>query len=194
MIRILWSILFILTVSYAYWIYINRDDKSLVESLNSIENLDSRIEIEDFVIYRYDRSRLSSMVKAKTGQFIEPNSVELFGEFRAYRYFPDGTQESIRSENAIGIFNTYTLVGLLNGAELNSAELEQDVRLKTTQYTLLTESAEYLANVNLVLGDKPVQVVGNDRWFRSKNGFRLDLENETIELYGKVNGESKFKK
>jgi len=189
--RILWSIFFVFLTTYAYWIYINRDEKTLRENLESSDSARPRIELENFTIYRYQGSRLESKILARMGQFVEPNSAEFFGDFQAYKYFENDTQ-SVRSESALGIFDTESLGGILGGAELSQIELTNDVRLYYSAYSLFTDTATYLSDENVIFGEKPVQIVGSNRWFRGKNGFRLDLNSELVNLYGKVVGESKI--
>lgn len=193
MAKTLSTILFLVAFLFSGLIYLNRDTKTLRENLEQDDTSDPRVQIENFILYRYNGAKLSSELRAKSGEFVDPNSAALVGAVRAVNYTETG-EETVEAEQALAIYDAENLGATLSGAELARTKLIDSVVVQYSQHTMYTDYAEYIARKSVIVSDRPVEVRGPGRWFKGQAGFQVDLSDSTVELFGRINGEGNIDK
>ena len=185
----LMAIIFLGVFSYAFWIYANRDEKSLKENSQNRDSEDPKLFVVDLQIQRYKNAILDSKIQVAAGKFIEPNLVAISGGLNFDR-ITKGQHKRLKATKGLATFRRDSPRGFITTGDLISTELSDDVVVDFGDYRLLTDFAEYFAAESMVVSDRPVTVLGDRKWFRGKNGFRAEMGSETIEIFGKVTGEA----
>ncbi len=183
------TIAFVSVFFYSLWVYFTREEKSLRDNLLEKGSESPKLAMENLFVQRYQNGFLDARLQANKARFIEPNQIEISGTVRLDRMRGD-KMERIAADHAIATFQSSDGKGVMSNGELISAVLRDNVRVDFTDYRLLTDFAEYFADQDAVISDHEVLVRGEKKWFRGKDGFRVGLTDETIELFGEVNGEA----
>jgi hypothetical protein len=184
--------LFVAVFGSSIYVYSNRDEMSLKENLARRDSDSPKLRIERVLIQRYKQSKLESQIEAHSGKLIEPNLFAVTGGFKAEKISDDKRQKLVADE-ALASFEATSLKGLGVTGDLLNVKMNKNVSIFFGEYQLLTEYAEYLVKINSIVGDLPVTVRGEKKWFRGQSGFRVDLQDEAVEIFGKVNGEALVK-
>lgn len=183
--KIVISFAFIFISLLSAWVFFNREERSLREQINSSER--PRIILEDFVVYRYEKSRVSSTLSGRIGHFIEPNIMEIYGDIRGTRY-NKGEREYLRAESSSTIFQARGIVDLMKSAQIVKSELENDVQFGFNGMILNTQFAEFLNSSQIIRSDVPVFVSSVQGKMTGKRGFNYNITEELIDLYGPIQG------
>ncbi len=176
------SLCFVLSI----WVFLNREEKPIKEKIKKSLTRQSLV-VDEFTSYRFNDAELVGSVSAKMGQFVEPNSLELKGDFRAQRLI-NGKYESLRSERATAFFDTDSLGKMMSGTDLVRSELKEKVVVDYKRHILKTDYAEYFANRDTIVSERPVRIDGPKRWMTGDQGFQIDLTNENLEVFGLIKG------
>jgi hypothetical protein len=181
---------FLIAFTYALWIYFNREDKSLKQSSLVGHGNGPQLDLAGISITRYKSAKLDVAITSEHGQLLDSEHLELSDGVKLDRVV-EGKVEKIRANSAIAVFSSTSSSRKGPDGELVSAKLRGDVRVDFGNYTLLTDSAEYFADEDKIVGDEVVTVRGENRWFKGTDGFSANLDSEEVEIFGKVNGEAR---
>ena len=181
-------VLFLGCFGYSIWIFLQRDTRSLRENIEKApSHLKPRVIMDDFHLRRYERQLQHSSVTAAYGAFLAPNKVELSGSVEAWK-LNNGKRQIVRAHKAIAYFQSDSLEELMRQAELERAKMTGFVEIDYSDHLLQTEEAEYTARDEKIAGTEFVRVDGPSRWFTGKDGFRLFVKEEILDVFGKVRG------
>jgi len=178
---------FLAVLGYAVFIFINRDVRFLREKIKDSQVKTPRVALEDFIVYRYKDKTLNAKISGRLGHFFEPNQIELNGEIKGIRMTPKGT-ETFGAEAVMGYFEAQDINEMLDGAELELAELTGFVEVGMRDHVLTTDFAEYRAQKGVVSSTRPVRVEGPGRVFTGEDGFVYNLESQSLDIMGHVEG------
>ena len=169
-------------------LFLSRDTKSLRENIEQApSHRKPRVVIEEFVLKRYHSGSMELKLVSNLGVFIAPNLVEFSENVEGLRKSHQKWQ-SIKSQVAFARFNSENLIGVVEEADLSSVVLKGSVEIEHADHVLRTEAAEYSKAQDKIFGDRFVRVEGPSRWFTGENGFRLFLESELLDVFGKIKG------
>lgn len=181
---------FALCMLLGIYVFATRDTKSLKENLNKGSAKDPRAVLKDFIVYRYEGDLLKAKLTARSGQFFEPNVVELDGEVHGERLTPAGDRETMGAESATAYFKATSLTKMMDQTtELDRAELTGFVEVGVKEHLLTTDYAEYINSEKVVRSIRPVHVEGPGRVFTGDDGFTYNLATQVLEMAGKIRGE-----
>lgn len=150
----------------------------------------SYIEIKKFKYYQYYKDKVHRFLQANVGELTTVNHIRLYGELSGWRH--DG-QQSEKEELQAGFvsanLNTKQIEDLKNSISVLDAFFGESVSIKKKGIQISTQEAYYMASgKNRLLGKKPVRAVLESQFIHAENGFRLDLDQEDLELIGPVRG------
>jgi LPS export ABC transporter protein LptC len=188
MAKLFLSIVFVSTFLFSLKLYFDRDKKTLRESFEEVKTAKPSVILEGFTFYKFVKTKLDSQIEAKLGQFVEPNTAEFFGDFKIKK-FKEGRTEVVSSETAIALFKAEGLAQMLGDTELEKIILQEFVKIDLKDNTLTTDYAEYIEKTKEITSSSMVRVDGLNRWFTGKEGFKVDLEKESVDIFGSVYGE-----
>lgn len=170
------------------WIFLQRDTSTLRENIERApSHLKPRVILEDFHLRRYKAHEQTSSMTAAFGAFKAPNIVELSGSVQGWR-ISKGKKQIVRTHKSVARFKSENLVELMKQAELERVSMTGFVELEYSDHLLQTEEAEYTARDEKIAGTQFVRVDGPNRWFTGKEGFRLFVKEEVLDVFGKVRG------
>jgi LPS export ABC transporter protein LptC len=181
---------FLLCLAVAVYVYATRETRSLRENMGQQDTTKApRVELEDFVFYRYDADELTSKASARLGHFFEPNIAELDGDVHGERQRDDGSIETIGAESAIAYFEATKLTSMLTQkTKLQRVELSGFVEATTQGHLLTTDYAEYIDETETVRSRRPVRVEGPNRVFSGDEGFTYSVPEASLTMLGTVKG------
>jgi lipopolysaccharide export system protein LptC len=179
---ILFCALFLISI----WLFATREDKPIIAETQSMI-LKKSFVMDQFKLSRYKGKTLVGEITAEGGQFVEPNVLHLWGDVRAKRLI-NGDFETVSSDFAEAYFASDSLSGMLNGAELVTAELNDEVKVSYKGHRLYTDFAKYLPNQELIVSERPVLIDGPNRSMTSDKGFQIDLVKQNVDVFGEVKG------
>ena len=172
---------FLLSLALGLYVFVTRDTKSLKENLSKGSIRDPRARLEDL---------LKAKLKARVGDFYEPNVVQLDGEIRGERLTPAGERETLGAESVTAYFKSTSLTKMLDqSSELDRAELTGFVEVGMKEHLLTTDYAEYVNSEKVVRSVRPVRVEGPGRVFMGDEGFTYELANQVLNMIGQIKGE-----
>jgi len=177
---------FLLTCALAVYAFITRDDRSLRDQVGQ-QGGRPRLILEEFTVYRYRDHRVLSTLSAKMGQFIEPNILEVYGDIRGMRHDSD-KREFVNGEASSTLFRSRGVIQLMKEPEIIKTELANDVQFGFDETIVFTQFAEYIAESRVLRSDVPVLVRSPQGFMHSKTGFQYLIEEESMELYGPIQG------
>ena len=177
---------FVLLSLYAVFIFMQKDSARLRDQVSRSEK-DPRVILEDFTLYRYRGHRVLSTLSGRIAHFIEPNSVEMYGSLRGLRY-DTVNREYFSAESAAIYFVGTGMMQLMKGAEVERAEIDNNVKVGSAENLIETDYAQYLADRNRLRSDVPVVFTSPKSKLKGQTGFEYDLELETVELFGPMEG------
>ena len=181
---------FLLSLALGLYVFVTRDTKSLKENLSKGSIRDPRARLEDFVVYRYEGDLLKAKLKARVGDFYEPNVVQLDGEIRGERLTSAGERETLGAESVTAYFKSTSLTKMLDqSSELDRAELTGFVEVGMKEHLLTTDYAEYVNSEKVVRSVRPVRVEGPGRVFMGEEGFTYELATQVLNMIGQIKGE-----
>ncbi len=180
-------VVFSLTLAYATFLFINRDTRFLREKITRDQVKTPRVVLEDFKVFRYHDKDIKAQVSARLGHFFEPNLVELNGDIRGLRHTERGP-ETIGAEAVMAYFEADDIGSMLKEAPLQLAELTGFVEVGVRDHLLTTDYAEYKAADKVVASTRPVRVEGPGRVFTGEDGFNYDLDSQSLDILGHVEG------
>ena len=180
---------FLLSFSVALYVFFSREERSIRDSIKDSKK-EPRIELEDFVIYRYQDNDLVGKLTSRIGNFYEPNLIELISEVKGERYIGN-EMETMESESAVANLKSKSLVEVLSGKDisLDVAELTGFVEVGINSHLLSTDYAKYEADKQMILSDRPVRVTGLGRVIDGSEGFSYFLEDQAMVLPGHIKGQ-----
>lgn len=178
---------FLLTSALAVYVFMSRDDRSLRDQLGQSGGNKPRLILEEFTVYRYRDHRVIGTLSAKMGQFLEPNILEIYGDIRGMRH-DSGKREFVNAEGSSTIFRSRGVIQLMKDPEIIKTELENDVQFGFEDTIIFSQFAEYLAEPGVLRSDVPVLVRSPQGSLHSQTGFLYDIEKESMELYGPIQG------
>ncbi|NRA43691.1 MAG: hypothetical protein HRU09_01915 [Oligoflexales bacterium] len=188
MVKSLIIVLFLSCFGFSIWIFLERDTRSLRENIEKApSHLKPRVIMEDFHLRRYEKHTQYHSMTAAHGAFLAPNQVELSGSVEGWR-LSNGKKQTVRTHKAVAFFNSDSLAELMKRAELERTRLTGFVEIDYSDHLLQTEEAEYTARDEKIAGTQFVRVDGPNRWFTGKEGFRLFVKEEILDVFGKVRG------
>ena len=188
MLKSLIIVLFLGCFGFSIWIFLERDTRSLRENIEKApSHLKPRVILEDFHLRRYEQHRQYSSITAARGAFLAPNKVELYGSVEGWK-LNQGKKQIIRTYKATAFFQSESLAELMKQADLERARFSGFVEIDYSDHLLQTDEAEYTARDEKIAGTKFVRVDGPGRWFTGKEGFRLFVKEEVLDVFGKVRG------
>ncbi|MFK7823894.1 MAG: LPS export ABC transporter periplasmic protein LptC [Oligoflexales bacterium] len=181
-------VLFLGCFGFSIWIFLERDTSSLRENIEKApSHLKPRVIMDDFHLRRYEGQLQHSSLTAAHGAFLAPNKVELSGSIEGWK-LSNEKKQVVRAYEATAYFQSDNLEELMKQAELERATLSGFVEIDYSDHLLQTEEAEYTTRDEKIAGTQFVRVDGPNRWFTGKEGFRLFLKEEVLDVYGKVRG------
>ena len=169
---------------YLFW---TRDQVALRKQVENVQTNQPRIALEDFTIYRYANNRLISTLSAHLGSFVEPNIIDVYGNIRGIRH--DSPRKGyLLAQSAQGHLKSLGVIQMMNGADLDYAVFQKDVRLGWDSTTVKTEYAKFSADRNVLDSDIPVEIQTPTAHFSGENGFMYDVEKENMTILGPIKG------
>ena len=179
---------FLISFIYSLWLFSSRNTKSLRENIETApSHTKPRLVLEDFVIKKYKNDFQDSHMEALSGAFWAPNKVEMKGGIQAWK-IKDGEKQVINSHEMHAFLKSDNLIDILERSDLDTAKFLGFVEIAYSQHVLQTEEASYIADEEKIFSSRSVQIHGPKRMFTGKEGFRLYLREEMLDVYGKVRG------
>lgn len=180
--------LFLVMFTSALLLYFTREVVSLRENLDSRVSDEPRLKMGDFTLFRFEKDVLKSVLKAHYGDFRAPNTVELHGDVAGSRYTEKG-REDFSTQLVKVKLRVESVDDLFKESEIDSAYLPIGVLFNFRDYKLTSEKAKVFGKEKVIVGENNVFVEGNSRWFKGKEGFHWDMEKESLNIFGLVEGE-----
>lgn len=146
-----------------------------------------RIVLEGFHARKYEYGKQTSDAYGAKGKFFAPNKVKISSGFKGWRLKND-RKSHYSAEFAEIFFTSQSLNQLMEQAQVDYMTLKKFVTIGTEEYIIHTDQAQFLEKPKLILGHQPVRVTGPQRWFTGQKGFRLNLKDESLNVYGHVRG------
>lgn len=179
---------FLFSLVLALWFFFARSTKSLRENMeNAPSHSKPRVVLEEFTLRRYNKGSQESELHALYADFRAPNKVELQEEIGGWQE-KGSSKQTFTAGKVIAFFDSDTLTSLMENAELDTAIMRKFVRISYLDHKLLTDEAHYSRAADKITSDQPVSIEGPNRWFTGQDGFRLFLEDEVLDVYGRVRG------
>ena len=182
---------FLVAFCLAVWIYRQRQSElSKTDEKVPVENAEkSQIVVKDFQIFRYYQDHLVMEVAASEAYFQDSDRVTLHKNVKLVRInWETGESENLLANKGTIVLKPKPFLQLIDNAEIELAELEQDVRVELKNHTMLTDKATYDATRDIVFGQNPVRITGPNRIFDGAKGFRYNFRTELLEVFGRVTG------
>ncbi|NRA65784.1 MAG: LPS export ABC transporter periplasmic protein LptC [Pseudobacteriovorax sp.] len=180
------SLIFVVLVCFSSYIFLQRDSSSLKDQVGKGEK-DPRVVLENFTIYRYEGHTVLSTLTGKLAHFLEPNRLEMYGDIRGLRYDTEN-REYFSSESATVRFLSNGVMQLIDGSDLERAEVENNVIFGSKRSVIKTNYALYLAKDEALQSDVPVTFLSPSSVLYGKNGFEYDLVSEELSITGPMKG------
>ena len=179
---------FAIASALAVYVFATRENQSLRETISNTGTKEARMVLEDFVVFRYEGDIQTGRIMARSGQFFEPNIVELDGDVHGEQITKDGL-ETMNAESATGYYNATSLTSVMEQkTQLSRAELSGFVEVGVADHVLVTDYAQYIHREHDVKSTRPVRVEGPNRVFTGDEGFTYDLKSQTLKMTGPVKG------
>ena len=157
------------------------------ELVNKSGESTPRMYVQGIRIRKYSINEVLSEFSAREAEFWEPNRIEIRGDLRGMRV-KEGFREEIQGNSGEAILEADTLHDVFKKSEIRSVAITGDVKLTSRNHTLMTDTANYNAADNILSSDEKVTVLGHNRLMIGEQGFRYDLNKETLQIIGKVSG------
>jgi uncharacterized protein YxeA len=143
-------------------------------------------------INRYVGARLTTSAYAKYGYFEEPNLIHLKDAVSATQ-FGLKDSETIKANEAAVILNVSGLNEVFDNVAIKKIELKDRVRVYVKDHVAITDYAEYIALTNVIETIDPVKLNGEGRSLQGQDGFRYDINQGVLTMFGQVDGVFKIK-
>ena len=178
---------FLAALVAAIYIFCTRDQTALRKQIENGKTNQPRIILEDFTIYRYANNRLISTLSGRMGAFVEPNIIDVSGDIRGIRHDSE-KKEYLLAQSAEGHLKSFGVIQMMNGADLDYATFQKDVRVGWDTTTVKTEDAKYTADRDVLESDIPVVIETPTAHFNGENGFEYDVEKGDMTVQGPIKG------
>ena len=178
---------FLVTLVVALYLFFTRDQIALRKQVERVQTNQPRIILEDFTIYRYANNRLISTLAGQMGSFVEPNVIDISGNIRGIRH-DSAKKEFLLAQSAEAHLKSVGVIQMMNGADLDYAIFQKDVRVGWDKTTIKTEYAKYTADRDILDSDIPVAIETPSANFYGENGFEYDVEKGNIIIQGPIKG------
>lgn len=178
---------FLITLSLSLWVYFNLDRRSIQSQIGQDIVAHPRLTIKDFTIFQYDSHTLKRTTSGKLGYFLEPNTLEVFGDIRALQHNSE-KHEYLFADSMIAYFNSQGISNLMKDSSISTMELENNVNLGTSRNLLKTEYAKYSAKTKTLTSDLPVRVENSSGQVDGEAGFEYHTESEKLVIFGPMKG------
>jgi len=183
--KILISISFIILSVAAISFFFMQDDGKLRDKVYATKV--PRIILEDFTVYRYEGHKATATLSGKVAHFIEPNILEMFGNIRGMRY-NSKAKEHIKADSSSTTFHSRGVVELMKDSRVVKSELEGGVQFGFHDTILFSDFAEYITASEVLRSDMPVVIRSPQGNLKGKSGFRYNVTEELVEVYGPLQG------
>lgn len=180
------AVIFLSISTYAVYVFMQKDSSRLKDQITSSER-EPRVILEDFTMYRYRGHQVLSTITGRLGHFIEPNSVEMYGNLRGLRYDTEN-REYFSAESATVYFKASGMLQLMKGSEVERAEVDNNVRVGSSRNLIETDYVQYRAEKQTLRSDVPVVFTSPRSTLSGQSGFEYDILTEAAKLYGPMEG------
>ncbi len=180
---------FIFLLALSIWVFMTSDKKADKTRLLGREHA-PRMSMEEFTVFRYENHRPISTLSGRYANYIDPNTLEIFGSIQGFNY-QSKKKEFFSAESATAHFDSKGLVDLVNNSQIQSFELENQVRFGYEDILLYTEYAKFLNQEHRLFSDVPVKIVGSQVELRGEKGFDYNSKTGDLKVYGPLKGTSK---
>ncbi len=158
-------------------------------TVNSLKN-QPYLTLYRFKYSKYLDEKIIKYLEAKKGSLKTIDHIEIEGDISGWRYVNNTPlkKEEIKANFVKANLTSHRIEDFQGPVNIIDALLGGGVSIKRQGLGIYTKEAHYWSVKNLVNGDQPVHAVFKSQSIDSEKGFKLDLENETIELIGPVKG------
>lgn len=138
------------------------------------------------LVFEEDEKKLS--VQAAFGRFFNPDLLLL--EKKVFGFKKDPKKEGVffSADKAKIILNTRQASDIFLSPSLQSALLEENVFLRRSKESLFCQDALFIAKDQTISSIKAVSYVSESLSLKSDEGFLVNLNTQTAQLYGKSYG------
>ena len=181
------SWIFVCFLGASIYIFASKDDKDLRESVKAIPASVPRVTLKNFEIRKYSDSQVKMSSKAKLAYFIEPDTLEVYGNIVVNDYTKSEPRFA-KGDTLTAYFNTNGLIDLASKAEIKKAILESHVELSNKKTNIYSNIVTYLSQGETISSDRRVSIDSEQGKLYGENGFSYELKDEFLKLFGPVKG------
>ncbi|MFY7930417.1 MAG: hypothetical protein ACOVS5_16195, partial [Oligoflexus sp.] len=146
-----------------------------------------RILLEEFTLYEYQGSKAVSSLSGKFASFMDPNTVEMFGNLQGQR-LDSKRREFFAAESATMQFAAKGLVELMKNSRPQLTTIENQVRFGYDDVILYTDYARYLHDQERLISDLPVRIQGPKVDLMGSKGFEYQTKTKDLKVFGPLEG------
>ncbi len=181
--------LFFIMLFPAFYLYVRRDGS--IPLIQSAAGDKSYVTLLNFKLNKYQNDRPVKHFEGTQAALIAVNMIEFTDHISGWRYSKSGKHEKEKFEAsyARAHLDSHRLEDFQRPVKVTDAFFGKGVSVQHEDLAISTQEAHYLGSEkNILIGDKPVQATRKKQFIESENGFRINLNDETAELFGKVKG------
>lgn len=179
-------VVFLSVLSLSVWVFLNRESNQTLNELPSSDKT-PRISLEEFTLYKYEKTRASATLSGRFANFVDPDQLEMFGSVQGYSQ-NKGKREFFTAESATLHFQAKGVVNLVKQSQIEKIEIENSVRFGSENMVLYTEYARYLNLEKKLNSEQPVRIQGQEFDVKGSKGFEYSVDTGDLKVFGPLEG------
>lgn len=141
---------------------------------------------KDFRLRAYKGVVNTHTIKSDSAYLKENESIFLKGKVEILK--KQGKRETLKTDLARLVLAETPSGSRLQFSKIKTIELLNDVNIYTETMHLFTKKAAYGMQSRVITSTLPVRVQGPGQLLKGDSGFYLNLSNEELEIYGRIEG------
>ena len=178
--------LFVVIMAASLWVFTQRDPHKKPKVARSREHA-PRISFEDFTVWKYEDKLLVASLTGRFANFVDPNSLELFGSIRGINQ-QGKKKQFFSAESATVHFAAKGVVDLVKNSRITKTEVENQVKFGYDDVILYTDYAKFFPGEDRLVSDLAVRIQGPDVEIRGEKGFEFFNKTGDLKVYGPLEG------
>ncbi len=151
----------------------------------------SYLTLFNFKLNKYQNDKVIKHLEGKNAALTAVNLIEFTDRVRGWRYSKNNPKQKDELEAAFvrAHLDSRSLEDFQRPVKVTDAFFGGGVSLRHEDLAISTQEAHYLGSEkNILTGNKPVHAVRATQFVESESGFRIHLNDDSMELLGKVRG------